>query len=121
MTGRKLCPPETFSIIHHYKRKLLAYNNGRRNKGKLLGRIENCFKTCKTCKQGFVLKTTGMRLEHKAASFHTNPSDIITTTNIHLTKSVCSRKVLYKYLFGEAPSKVQSPFIEKKCPFHTPS
>ena len=43
MGARKFCPPETFSIIYHYKRKLLAVVNNNRNKerAKMLGRYEN--------------------------------------------------------------------------------
>ena len=33
MEARKLCPPETFSVINHNQKKLLAYNYWRKKEG----------------------------------------------------------------------------------------
>ena len=33
MEARKLCPPETFSVINHNQKKLLAYNYWRQKEG----------------------------------------------------------------------------------------
>ena len=42
MEARKLCPPETFSVICHYQKKLLAWHItiGDRKRGKILGKME---------------------------------------------------------------------------------
>ena len=37
MEARKLCPPETFSVINHYQKKLLACNYWGK---KILGKME---------------------------------------------------------------------------------
>ncbi len=38
MEARKLCPPETFSVINHYQKELLANNYWKdRKRGKILG------------------------------------------------------------------------------------
>ena len=40
MEARKLCPPETFSVVNHSQKKLLAYNYWRQKEGTILGRME---------------------------------------------------------------------------------
>ena len=39
MEARKLCPPETFSVINHYQKKL-HITIGDRKRGKILGKME---------------------------------------------------------------------------------
>ena len=40
MEARKLCPPETFSVINHNQKKLLAYNYWRQKEGYNIRRME---------------------------------------------------------------------------------
>ena len=40
MEARKLCPPETFSVIIHNQKKLLTYTIGDKKRGTILGRME---------------------------------------------------------------------------------